>query len=79
MTGDPDPVDDWIAAEHGRAQAELLRLRARLDAFLAEPASPHTAGEIALLKTMLADTEARAGQLEALAAQAAERRRKPGM
>jgi hypothetical protein len=72
---DPDPIDDWIAVEHGRAEAELLRLRARLEAFEAEPASPHMAEEIALLRAMIGETEARASQLEALAAEAEKRRR----
>lgn len=63
-----DPVNDLIRAELGRATAECLRLRARLDALIADPGNSHAAEERAHLESLLAMTEQRRAQLETLAA-----------
>ena len=63
-----DPVNALIRAELGRATAECLRLRARLDALIADPGNPHAADERAHLESLLAMTEQRRDELETLAA-----------
>jgi hypothetical protein len=65
---DADPVNALIVAELGRATAECLRLRARLEALAAEPRNPHRDEERGHLETLLARTEERRAQLEQLAA-----------
>lgn len=63
----PDALDGFVAAEIGRTTAECMRLRARLDALVAEPDNGYAAGERADLENLLALTEERLAQLEALA------------
>jgi hypothetical protein len=65
---EPDPIDELIVAELGRATAECLRLQARLAAMAAESHDRHTAEERAHLENLLALTEQRREQLERLAA-----------
>lgn len=63
-----DPVNALIVAELGRATAECLRIRARLDALAAEPRNPHRDEEREHLETLLARTDERRQQLEKLVA-----------
>jgi hypothetical protein len=65
---EPDPVNELIVAELGRATAECLRIRARLDALAAEPRNTHRDAEREHLETLLALTEERRQQLEKLVA-----------
>ncbi len=68
MASDGTPIGELVLRELGRATAECLRLKARLQAFARQPPSPHEEAERAELETMLARTEERRAQLEALAA-----------
>lgn len=74
---EPDPVNALIVAELGRATAECLRLRARLDALAAEPRNKHRDEEREHLETLLARTEERRDQLEKLVAGMPASRRGP--
>jgi hypothetical protein len=65
---EPDPINDLIVAELGRATAECLRIRARLDALAADPRDPHRDEEREHLETLLARTDERRQQLEKLVA-----------
>jgi len=65
---DADPVNELIVAELGRATAECLRIRARLDALIADPGDRHKAEERAHLEALLEMTELRRRQLEDLVA-----------
>lgn len=63
---EPDPINELIVAELGRATAECLRIRARLDAMAADRSNRHEAEEREQLESLLALTEARRKQLEDL-------------
>lgn len=61
---EPDPINNLIVAELGRATAECLRIQARLAALATEPEGRHTADEREHLENLLALTEQRREQLE---------------
>lgn len=65
---EPDPINELIVAELGRATAECLRLQARLAALAGESQDRHKAEEREHLENLLALTEQRREQLEKLAA-----------